>query len=35
MGKNLGKLSSVNLRDVWEHESLDFSVWMADQNNFI
>jgi hypothetical protein len=34
MTKNLGKLSSVNLREVWEHESLDFSVWLANQNNF-
>ena len=29
----LGKLKPVNLRDVWKHEALDFTNWMAKTEN--
>ena len=31
---NLGKLKSVSLREVWEHESKDFSSWLSEYENF-
>lgn len=33
MKKNLSRLSKVELRDVWEHEALDFTKWLAEQDN--
>jgi len=33
MKKPLSKLSKVQLRDVWEHEALDFTNWLAEQVN--
>jgi hypothetical protein len=29
----LGKISKVELRDVWKHEASDFSGWLAQQKN--
>lgn len=31
--RKLGKLEKVNLRDVWKHEALDFTQWMAKEEN--
>jgi hypothetical protein len=31
--KKLGKLEKVKLRDVWKHEALDFTQWMAKEEN--
>jgi hypothetical protein len=31
--KNLAKLQKVELRDVWSHEALDFTKWLAQQEN--
>ncbi|MEK7524392.1 MAG: DUF4268 domain-containing protein [Patescibacteria group bacterium] len=33
MKKNLSKLNKVELRDVWEHEALDFTNWLAQKEN--
>jgi len=33
MTKSLSKLKKVNLRDVWEHEALDFTNWLAQEEN--
>jgi hypothetical protein len=33
MKKSLSKLTKVDLRDVWEHEALDFTRWLAEQEN--
>ncbi len=33
MTKSLSKLNKVNLRDVWEHEALDFTNWLAQEEN--
>lgn len=33
MIKILSKLNKVNLRDVWEHEALDFTNWLALEEN--
>jgi hypothetical protein len=33
MKKNLSKLSKVDLRDVWGHEAIDFTNWLAQQEN--
>lgn len=33
MKKNLSKLNKVELRDVWGHEALDFTSWLAQQEN--
>ncbi|MDD5697458.1 MAG: hypothetical protein PHH77_02480 [Victivallaceae bacterium] len=33
MKKKLSKLQKINLRDVWEHEALDFTTWLARQEN--
>ena len=30
---NLGKLEQVNLRDYWKHEALDFTNWLAKEEN--
>lgn len=29
----LGKLTEVNIREVWSHEQYDFSKWLANENN--
>jgi hypothetical protein len=29
----LGRLESIPLRDVWAHESEDFTPWLADTEN--
>lgn len=31
--KKLGKLKKVNLRDFWKHEAIDFTEWMAQEEN--
>ena len=33
MKEQLGKLEPVNLRDIWESETGDFTPWLADENN--
>jgi len=33
MKKNLSKLNKVELREVWDHEALDFTKWLAQQEN--
>jgi hypothetical protein len=33
MKKPLSKLTKVNLREVWGHEALDFSNWLAQKEN--
>lgn len=33
MKKNLAKLEKVDLRDVWEHEAIDFTNWLAQEEN--
>ncbi len=33
MKKNLSKLNTVDLRDVWGHEAIDFTNWLAQQEN--
>lgn len=33
MKKTLSKLTKINLRDVWRHESLDFTRWLSQQEN--
>lgn len=29
----LGKLEKVDLRNVWKHEALDFTNWLAESEN--
>lgn len=33
MKKNLSKLNKVELREVWGHEALDFTKWLAEKDN--
>ena len=33
MKKSLGKLENVELREVWESESSDFTPWLAKEEN--
>lgn len=33
MQKNLSKLNKVELRDVWGHEAIDFTNWLAQKEN--
>lgn len=33
MNNRLGKLSKVNLREFWRHEALDFTQWLAKEEN--
>jgi len=33
MKKSLSKLNKVELRDVWGHEAIDFTNWLAQQEN--
>src|SRR3989339_408754 len=33
MKQSLSKLNKVDLRDVWGHEALDFTNWLAQQEN--
>jgi hypothetical protein len=30
---NLGKLERVKLRNIWRHEALDFTTWLAEEDN--
>ena len=29
----MGKLTEVNVRDLWKHEQYDFSAWLAKEEN--
>lgn len=31
--KKLGRLKKINLRDFWKHEALDFTEWLAQEEN--
>ena len=31
--KKLGKIEQIPLREVWKHEALDFTNWLADEEN--
>lgn len=31
--KNLAKLKKIELRDIWSHEALDFTKWLAQKEN--
>ena len=31
--KKLGKFIKVNLREIWKHEALDFTQWLAQDEN--
>jgi len=33
MKKTLSKLEKINLRDIWPHEALDFTKWLAEEEN--
>ena len=33
MQKNLSRLNKVELRDVWGHEAIDFTNWLAQKEN--
>lgn len=33
MKKPLSKLNKVELRDVWSHEAIDFTNWLAQKEN--
>jgi hypothetical protein len=33
MKKQLAKLTKIKLRDVWPHEALDFTKWLALEEN--
>jgi|JI8StandDraft_1071087.scaffolds.fasta_scaffold12689_4 uncharacterized protein YqgQ len=33
MKKSLAKLEKVDLREIWEHEALDFTNWLAQEHN--
>lgn len=33
MKQNLSKLNKVGLREVWGHEAIDFTTWLAQQEN--
>ncbi len=33
MKKNLSKLNKIELREVWGHEAIDFTNWLAQQEN--
>ncbi len=33
MKKSLSKLKKINLRDIWPHEALDFTKWLAEEEN--
>ncbi len=33
MNNNLSKLKKVQLREIWEHEALDFTNWLAQEQN--
>jgi len=33
MADKLGRLEKVDIREIWEHEALDFTPWLADHLN--
>lgn len=33
MQKNLARLKKIELRDVWKHEAIDFTNWLAQEEN--
>lgn len=33
MSQSLGRLQRVNLREIWQHEALDFTPWLAQEEN--
>ena len=35
MEPSLGKIEKVDLREVWNHEALDFTKWLAKKENLL
>lgn len=35
MASNIGKLSKVDLREIWKNEEYDFSGWLAQEENLV
>lgn len=33
MGKRLGTLEKVPIREIWKNEEPDFTAWMSDRDN--
>ena len=33
MASNIGKLTKVDLREIWKNEEYDFSSWLAQEQN--
>jgi hypothetical protein len=33
MASNIGKLTKVDLREIWKNEEYDFSSWLAEEGN--
>jgi len=33
MKKDLSKIKKIDLRDIWNHEALDFTKWLAEEEN--
>ena len=33
MNYNLSRIEKVNPRDIWKHEALDFTRWLASEEN--
>lgn len=33
MSANLGNLKKINVREIWSHEALEFTPWLAKEEN--